>query len=178
MDRRFAADFEPPRRSFSAPRTMGPAVGDPLTDSALESLVRTTSGRVRASRNPHRRLAASPRRFRCRPRLPVARGNSQSKGDRRPLSKSAEPPAMPAPARARLDSDPIARARQVIADCKAKYATVQDYTCTFFKRERFDGKLYTPHIITMKARTSPVEPVLQVHPAQQGSGGDLRPRPE
>jgi Protein of unknown function (DUF1571) len=53
------------------------------------------------------------------------------------------------------DADSIAQARKVIADCKAKYLTVQDYTCTFFKRERVDGKLYTPHIMTMKARTKP-----------------------
>jgi outer membrane lipoprotein-sorting protein len=54
-----------------------------------------------------------------------------------------------------VEDDPIARAKQTIADCKAKYATIQDYTCTFFKRERIDGKLYTPHIISMKARTKP-----------------------
>ncbi len=54
-----------------------------------------------------------------------------------------------------LEADPIARARQVIADCKTKYQSVQDYTCTFFKRERIDGKLYTPHIMTVKARTKP-----------------------
>jgi hypothetical protein len=54
-----------------------------------------------------------------------------------------------------VEADPIARARQTIADCKAKYQTVQDYTCTFFKRERIEGKLYTQHIINMKARTKP-----------------------
>ncbi len=52
-------------------------------------------------------------------------------------------------------ADPVARALRLVADCKAKYRTVEDYTCTFFKRERVDGKLYTPHVMTMKARTGP-----------------------
>jgi outer membrane lipoprotein-sorting protein len=96
----------------------------------------------------------------------------------RPGSGGETPPAAsnddgPAPAKARvasathdvsaatrgatphLEVDPIARARQVIADCKARYRTVEDYTCTFFKRERIDGKLYTPHIMTVKARSKP-----------------------
>jgi hypothetical protein len=51
--------------------------------------------------------------------------------------------------------DPIARARAAIADCKSQYLKIQDYTCTFFKRERIDGKLYTQHIMNMKARTKP-----------------------
>jgi outer membrane lipoprotein-sorting protein len=55
----------------------------------------------------------------------------------------------------RVEADPIARARQVVADCKARYETVEDYTCTFFKRERIDGSLYTPHVMTVKARTKP-----------------------
>jgi outer membrane lipoprotein-sorting protein len=57
--------------------------------------------------------------------------------------------------KAHIEADSIARARQVISDCKTKYQSVQDYTCTFFKRERIDGKVYTPHIMTVKARTEP-----------------------
>lgn len=51
--------------------------------------------------------------------------------------------------------DPIAAAKQAIADCKTKFASVRDYTCTFFKRERIDGKLVSHHVMNMKARTSP-----------------------
>ena len=54
-----------------------------------------------------------------------------------------------------LDADPIARARRVIADCKVRYESVEDYTCTFFKRERIDGQLYTPHVMILKARSKP-----------------------
>ena len=55
----------------------------------------------------------------------------------------------------RIEADPIARARQVVADCKARYESVEDYTCTFFKRERIDGSLSPPHIMVVKARTKP-----------------------
>src|SRR5258708_3907396 len=54
-----------------------------------------------------------------------------------------------------VESDPIARARQMIADCRARYQSVNDYTCTFFKRERVDGRLYDAHVMLMKARTHP-----------------------
>jgi hypothetical protein len=88
------------------------------------------------------------------PKARVATAPHETRGDRRALDPpTAARPA--APSSGHVEADPIARARQVIADCKAKYLTVQDYTCTFFKRERIDGDLYTPHIMTMKARTRP-----------------------
>jgi hypothetical protein len=52
-------------------------------------------------------------------------------------------------------SDPIARARKAIADCRVRYAHVRDYTCTFVKRERIDDRLTPQHIMHMKARTNP-----------------------
>jgi len=51
--------------------------------------------------------------------------------------------------------DPIARAKKAIADCQEQFRHVRDYTCTFVKRERIEGRLTAPHIIEMKARTSP-----------------------
>ncbi|WP_435007480.1 DUF1571 domain-containing protein [Tundrisphaera lichenicola] len=51
--------------------------------------------------------------------------------------------------------DPFARARRMIGDCANRYRLVEDYSCTFYKRERVDGQLYTPHVMVMKARTSP-----------------------
>ena len=55
----------------------------------------------------------------------------------------------------RLDIDPIAAAKQAILDCRARFAGVHDYTCTFHKHERVEGKLVNPHIMQMKARTKP-----------------------
>jgi hypothetical protein len=60
----------------------------------------------------------------------------------KPLAESAAP-------------DPIAEARALIADCKDRYRRVQDYTCTFFKRERINGKLGSTHVMAMKAQTKP-----------------------
>src|SRR5262249_10154507 len=53
-----------------------------------------------------------------------------------------------------LDS-PIARALRAIDECQARYEAVRDYVCTFSKRERIDGRLTTPHVMFMKARTRP-----------------------
>ena len=50
---------------------------------------------------------------------------------------------------------PIARAIRTIADCQERYQTVEDYTCTFFKRERISGRLTPVHIMAMKVRTKP-----------------------
>ena len=88
------------------------------------------------------------------PKAQVASAPNDSKGSQRVIDASAAPRSVPS-STGHIEADPIARARHLIAECKAKYLTVQDYTCTFFKRERIDGKLYTPHIMTMKARTKP-----------------------
>jgi hypothetical protein len=50
---------------------------------------------------------------------------------------------------------PIEQARQLVAECKSKFAKVGDYTCTFYKRERIDGKLTSLNVMTMKVRSSP-----------------------
>lgn len=52
-------------------------------------------------------------------------------------------------------ADPIQAARQAIGLCQARYSQVDDYTCTFHKRERHDGKLTDAHVMSMKARSHP-----------------------
>ena len=42
-----------------------------------------------------------------------------------------------------------------IADCQARYDRVEDYTCTFYKRERIAGRMTPLHIMSMKVRTKP-----------------------
>ena len=88
------------------------------------------------------------------PKAQVATTPRETKGAPRLVDGTSATRAV-GPSTGPLEVDPIARARRVIAECKAKYLTVQDYTCTFFKRERVDGKLYTPHVMNMKARTKP-----------------------
>jgi len=59
--------------------------------------------------------------------------------------------ARPAP-----EVDLITQAKKIMADCQARYARIQDYTCTFYKRERLvDGHLTTQNTMHMKHRTRP-----------------------
>ncbi len=78
----------------------------------------------------------------------VASAARGSVGTERPKGDVAlKPPA--------ADPEPILRARRMIADCRSRYRPVQDYSCTFFKRERIDGKLSELTSMTMKARVHP-----------------------
>ncbi len=71
-------------------------------------------------------------------------------------ARELPPPAAARPRVApRVAPDPIAEAKAAIASCARTYAGVQDYTCVFFKRERFDGKLTPFHTMALKARTHP-----------------------
>jgi hypothetical protein len=63
---------------------------------------------------------------------------------------------------------PIARAVRIVAECQARYQAVRDYTCTFFKRERIDGRLNPEQVLTMKVRTHPQSIYLKF---QQPSAG-------
>src|SRR5579864_6312197 len=60
--------------------------------------------------------------------------------------QSPDPPA---------EASPVVRAKQLIASCQERFRLVQDYTCTFLKRERIDERLTPYHIMNMKARTQP-----------------------
>jgi outer membrane lipoprotein-sorting protein len=76
----------------------------------------------------------------------------------------ATPPSAAAPAASEASAlaastlavlDPVAMAKQAIADCQKRFAHVRDYTCTFLKRERIEGQLTSQHVMGMKARTTP-----------------------
>jgi hypothetical protein len=55
-----------------------------------------------------------------------------------------------------LDPDhEIVRAKKAIAACRARFAELDDYTCTFFKREVVNGVLTPHHVMIMKARPRP-----------------------
>jgi len=84
----------------------------------------------------------------------------------RPVGSSASQASNPiagdprSPATAK---DPIDQAKRVISECKERYRQVQDYTCTFVKRERIDGRLTEPHMMAMKARSSPKSIYFKFH---------------
>ncbi len=52
-------------------------------------------------------------------------------------------------------AESIDRARKTVAECQSRYRSIHDYTCTFVKRERIEGRLTEPHIMAMKVRTHP-----------------------
>jgi hypothetical protein len=51
--------------------------------------------------------------------------------------------------------NPIERALRTIRSCQSRFESVNDYTCTFYKRERIDGRLTPLYVMSMKARTRP-----------------------
>ena len=53
------------------------------------------------------------------------------------------------------EEDPVARALRTIKECKAKFASVNDYSCTFYKRERINGQMTPLFVMSMKARSTP-----------------------
>ncbi len=59
--------------------------------------------------------------------------------------------ARPADSRSSL----IERAKREMAACRERYRATRDYTCVFHKRERIDGRLVEPHVMTMRVRTEP-----------------------
>lgn len=96
--------------------------------------------------------------------------NASASTDRPPIAPlaSRSVPKLPAPPPASEAVDPIALAKQSIADCQVKYQQIQDYTCTFYKRERIGGRLLPSAIMTMKARTNPHSVYFKFHQPNRG----------
>jgi len=49
----------------------------------------------------------------------------------------------------------IARAIRTVTDCQKRFKTVSDYSCTFYKQERINGRMTPLYVMAMKARTNP-----------------------
>ncbi len=63
---------------------------------------------------------------------------------------------------------PSARAVREILECRARFANVKDYTCTFYKRERVDGELTTMNVMSMKMRNAPYSIYFRFHQPNKG----------
>jgi hypothetical protein len=64
-------------------------------------------------------------------------------------------PAEPAPDV--IAANLIGEAKQIMARCRQAYLGVNDYSCTFTKRERMDdGSFVGPHVMQMKASARPL----------------------
>jgi len=83
------------------------------------------------------------------------------------LSKPSEAP-LPIPSTPPADASPIAQVLERIAECQSRYRTVTDYTCTFYKRERIDGRLTGLHVMTMKVRREPRSIYVKFHQPASG----------
>ena len=49
----------------------------------------------------------------------------------------------------------MTRALRTIRECQARFSTVTDYACTFYKRERINDRITPLFVMSMKARTAP-----------------------
>lgn len=70
------------------------------------------------------------------------------------LNAMPSPEATPEP-KPPVIADPIQQAKQLIAESRRRYQNVQDYTCTFYKRERINGRETPTYVLSMKARSQP-----------------------
>ncbi len=91
------------------------------------------------------------------PKSPPRQGDREPAScDANPGSTSRRPPRSLAPGSPyAAEAEAIDRACEAIASCKRDFAKVTDYSCTFFKKERVEGKLLGQNIMVMKARTKP-----------------------
>jgi len=67
-----------------------------------------------------------------------------------------------------VNETPTARAIRTIAECQARFEKIEDYTCTFTKRERINGKLGSLNIMSMKVRNAPRSVYLRFEKPYQG----------
>jgi Protein of unknown function (DUF1571) len=107
--------------------------------------------------------AIKPEKAKAEAPVDVATGplapNRIASVDRAPRSglllSASTPDAADAGGTSARTQTPHERAIQAIADSQARYDRVDDYTCTFYKRERIDGRMTPLHIMSMKVRTRP-----------------------
>jgi hypothetical protein len=49
----------------------------------------------------------------------------------------------------------VEQASRLIAEARQSYQTIQDYSCTFIKRERINNEMHPENVIAMRVRTQP-----------------------
>src|SRR5205085_1702738 len=109
----------------------------------VHSIVTTETARALRFRPPHLRGSSVPQPGGPGP----GAGSSPAAGSDRAAPRLASVADRPGTTGAATAVDAIARAQKAVADCQETYRHVRDYTCTFVKRERVDGRLTAPHII-------------------------------
>lgn len=122
-------DCDGPRPAETVAPTQEPAAAPAAPAAGLADIARPAA--------PEPKIAAMPAADRVNPALP-----------RKPALPGEKSVASAA-------ADPIATALRMIAECKDRYQQVRDFSCTFHKRERINGRLSQPHVMAMKMRTQP-----------------------
>ena len=91
-------------------------------------------------------------------RLALTTGLTSTHSTLKPDLSTLSKPAASKPAAASasiVEEPPTARALRLITACQSRFESVIDYTCTFYKRERINGRLTPLYVMAMKARTKP-----------------------
>jgi len=90
---------------------------------------------------------------------PTRLANASNSSIVSPIQPMLQPAPAPAPSIAtpspEATTDPITQAKAIIAESRARYQQVRDYTCTFFKRERVNGQMTPQFVMAMKFRAKP-----------------------
>ena len=71
--------------------------------------------------------------------------------------KACAQPGTPGMANPGLTANPMDEPLRLINEAAQAYASVQDYSCLFVKREQIQGRLQPDHLISMSVRTRPLE---------------------
>ncbi len=66
------------------------------------------------------------------------------------------------------ESSPLDEPLRLAMNAREKFRTIQDYSCTFIKQERINGKLLPEEYISMKARTRPFSVYLKWQKPHEG----------
>ncbi len=145
--------------------TPGPAAGRSADDGSRPA-VPNANANANASKSPPSRLPASKAASVSKPvgasasaaqRVALTTGLTSTHAGSSPDGNGlkADIAARPVPSAATIDETPVARALRVIKACQTQFTTVADYTCTFYKRERIEGRMTPLYVMSMKARSNP-----------------------
>jgi Protein of unknown function (DUF1571) len=156
--RRGRADAEP-RRLLTRARRLAPLsllLSFAIAADAPKDKAETQSNTANASAEPNDVAAAD--------RVALTNGGTTSRSALKP-DLSAKSTNL---ASTKTIESPIARALRTMEECRARFDKVKDYTCTFYKRERIDGKLGDLHVMNMKIRNAPRSVYLRFEQPNRG----------
>lgn len=147
----------------------GPTPGAPAP-RILPNAQPTTLPEVKPS--PESAIAPTPPRPpEDAPRIANASDRTAPSVPRVPENARPTEPVAPLPGPSATSPVPVnsmAHAMSLVGECQERFRRVQDYTCTFHKRERIEGRLTAPHMMAMKVRSQPFSIYFKFHKPNPG----------